>query len=77
MLKTMYPPIYRGFIHNGCIVVFSSVTTVCNVTSVIHSDMPQIKITDGLPCLWEVVIGSIGDFKWVNPHLKKKPVYTH
>ena len=42
MLKSICPPFYSGFIHNGTIVVFSSVTSVSGVCEV--SDVAlQIK----------------------------------
>ena len=66
-LNIIYPPFYRRCFHNGSIAVFSSVTTSgrfvtvkCDVSDVQCN--PSDKVTDGLPCLREVVMGSMGDF---------------
>ena len=57
---------YRPSFHNWTNVVFSSVTTVsrafmtCNVAAATCNAALQIKITDDVPCLQEVGLGSTG-----------------
>lgn len=72
-LKISYLLFYRHFMHSGSIVVLSSVTVfrafsnmTCRTTNT--SDK---KITERLPCLWQMEMVPIGDFKWVDPDLKK------
>ena len=51
-----------GLLLFSLLLTVSSASVMWNVTSVMYNVMLQIKITDGLPHMWEVGMGPIGDF---------------